>query len=337
MRTRALELLCCPRCNGSLMADGDRTAPDGHILSGTLRCGCGARYPIEGGVPRLYPAGTGERVPSPGGRLAEEWRIFDAGSDHAEQRFLDVVAPLAPRDFSDRTVLELGCGRGLHTGLIARYGAREVVAIDHGPATDAAFAAMRHHPRVHVVDGDVTAPPVARAFDIGLSLGILHYLQSPAAGFRALHDRVVEGGQIVAWVYGYESNEWLARVVEPLRRHLTSRLTTGTAYWLTLPPALLLAAVVRACRLRSVARRVPYGELFHYISDYPLREIHGLVFEQVRVPVDTYVDEPTFRSWFSGPHLGDALIEWHMRSSWRAVATVTGHPEQRAAPRPRSA
>lgn len=335
MRTSALELLACPRCGGSLIADSQRSAPDGHLMAGTLRCTCGARYPIEGGVPRLFPSDAAERVPSPGGRLAEEWHIFDAGAAHAEQRFLDVVAPLAPRDFTDRTVLELGCGRGQHTRLVARYGAREVVAVDHGESADAAFAALRHLPRVHVVDGDVTAPPVLRAFDIGLSLGILHYLPVPVTGFRALRDRVVIGGQVVVWVYGYESNQWLARVVDPMRRHLTSRLSTGAAYWMTLPPALVLAMVVRACRLRSVARRMPYGELFHYISDYPLREIHGLVFEQLRVPVDSYVDENTFRSWFDNPHLADAQVEWHMRSSWRAVATVTGHAEDRAAPRPR--
>src|SRR5262249_16597159 len=51
-----LDLLACPDCGGALDAEPLGRAAD------TLRCACGARFPIAGGIPRLLTRDLRERL-----------------------------------------------------------------------------------------------------------------------------------------------------------------------------------------------------------------------------------------------------------------------------------
>jgi SAM-dependent methyltransferase/uncharacterized protein YbaR (Trm112 family) len=323
MRSEALELLVCPRCGGALVADAEAPAADGHILGGELGCACGARYPITGGVPRLLPDSEPMSV-EVGRRFGASWSIFDHRSRYHEQQFLDWVAPLQPADFVGKTILEAGCGKGRHSALMASWGAESVVALDLGPSVDIAFRDTRHLANVHVVQGDLTQPPVARAFDLGIAVGVLHHLPDPAAGFRAVAGRVRPGGRVSVWVYGREGNDWIVYLVDPLRRAVTSRMPEELLYWLSLPPTAALGLLLRAYRFRILSRRLPYGEYLHYISRFPLREVHNIVYDQLVTPVTYYLRESDVRAWFETPELADLELAWHNKNSWRAAATVTG-------------
>jgi SAM-dependent methyltransferase len=335
MRTSALEYLACPKCAGSLVADGGTLAPDGHILDGRLVCGCGANYPIRGGVPRLTPEHArmtlDPEAETTASRFGAEWKIFSQRADYYEQQFLDWVQPLSPRDFTGKVVLEGGCGKGRHTSLVARYGAKAIIALDLGDAVDVAFAATRHLSNAHVVQGDVTRPPVGRCFDLAFSIGVLHHLPRPEEGFRALRDRVIEGGRISIWVYGYESNEWIVRYVNPLRTRVTSRLPEQILYWASLPPAVALTGALQLYRSRTLAKRLPYGAYLNYIARFPLREVHHIMFDQLVTPVAHYLREDQVRSWFATADLADSQLEWHNENSWRGTARVVGHAGSAAA------
>ncbi len=57
MRTKLLELLACPECQGPLGCHATRTADDGEVLEGELGCpGCGVVYPVPRGIPRFVPS-----------------------------------------------------------------------------------------------------------------------------------------------------------------------------------------------------------------------------------------------------------------------------------------
>jgi SAM-dependent methyltransferase len=309
-----------------MAADCDTQATDGHLMEGVLHCGCGCRYPLHRGIPRLTPRqaelafdARGEQVAA---RFAAEWQLFARHEEHHERQFLDWVAPLTAADFRDAVVLEAGCGKGRHSALMAQFGARAVVAMDLGAAVEVAFAATRHLPAVHVVQGDLLRAPVHRCFDLAISVGVLHHLEDPAAGFRALCGRVRPGGQVAAWVYGYESNEWLVRLVNPLREVLTARLPPRALYWLSLPPTALLRAALPVYRQRLLARHLPYGAYLHYISRFPLREIHAIVFDQLVTPVAHYLREEEVRAWLRSDQLHDARLSPHNGNSWRATARI---------------
>ncbi|HJZ84121.1 MAG TPA: methyltransferase domain-containing protein [Polyangia bacterium] len=326
MRPRALALLACPDCGGDLEVATGRVGADGHIETGSLRCrGCGARYPIEHGVPRLLHGAVASEALATSARFGAEWQTFDHLGSYDERWLRGWLDPIGPADFRDRVVFEGGCGKGRHTVIAARWGAREIVALDLGAAAQVAFAHTRALPNVHVVQGDLVHPPVRRAFDLAFSIGVLHHLPRPQAGFEALCGRVKPGGRVAIWVYGRESNEWIVRFVNPVRERVTSRLPTRLLYWLSLPPSLVLSAAARLSRRsQRLGARLPYRDYLPMLASVPLREVHSIVFDQLVTPIAYYLPEAEVRSWFARDGLRDVQIAWHNRNSWRACARVAG-------------
>jgi SAM-dependent methyltransferase len=103
-------------------AEGYEPGADGRfVMSGTLVCGCGARYPVEGGIVKLLEQaaldaestheqqlrdGNGEGTSSP---EAPVW--WDDVDNLIE--IIPTRQAVAPRP--DQTVLELGCGDGRYS------------------------------------------------------------------------------------------------------------------------------------------------------------------------------------------------------------------------------
>jgi SAM-dependent methyltransferase len=307
MRESCLAYLACPRCRRRLDLAIDHRDPDGHVMTGTLACGCSA-YPITGGIPRFATANATAQ------RFAAEWKIFSHMASYQEQWLRNWLAPLAPADFRGKVVFEGGCGKGRHTTVIAGWGAKDVIALDLGDAVEVAFAHTRHLPNAHVVQGDLCAPPVVRDFDIAFSIGVLHHLRSPRAGFAALRKLVHPGGKLAVWVYGYESNEWIVKLVSPVRERITSRMPAGWLYWLSVVPSAAVHAVAK------LLRRLPARDYLDVLAPLPFREVHSIVFDQLVTPIAYYLPRTEVESWFAG--LTDVTIGWHNQNSWRGCATA---------------
>jgi len=315
MRESALSFLACPPCRASLALDARERAGDGHVMEGALTCHrCGERYPIRGGIPRFVTA-----VPETAARFGVQWKTFAHMARYQESWLRSWLEPLGPVDFAGKTVLEAGCGKGRHTVVVAGWGAKAVVALDLGDAVDVAFQHTRAIPSVHVVQGDLLAAPVLGGLDVVFSVGVLHHLPEPRAGFEALRRLVRAGGKLAIWVYGRESNEWIVKLVDPVRLKLTARMPPRALYWLSLPPSAALSAATRLWR-----RWMPYGEYLAKLGSLPLREVHNIVFDQLVAPIAHYLPESEVRSWFEADGLTDVTIAWHNQNSWRGSATVAG-------------
>src|SRR5580658_8096944 len=283
MRDAALPLLCCPLCRGDLALHAPSRAADGHVMSGALRCaGCAAEFAIRDGVPRLVPPGTVvlQAAAQTAQRFGQQWKTFDHMAEYQEKWLRGWLQPLGPDDLRGKTILEAGCGKGRHTVVVAGWGARSIVALDLSEAVDVAFTHTRHLPSAHVVQGDILHPPLRRAFDVAFSVGVLHHLPDPRAGFDTLLRLVTPGGKIAVWVYGYESNEWIVRYVTPLRERVTARLPAPLLYWLSLPPARLLSLGLRLYRSPRLLQHLPYRDYMQQLATLPPREVHNILFDQ---------------------------------------------------------
>ncbi|HKV60720.1 MAG TPA: methyltransferase domain-containing protein [Candidatus Acidoferrum sp.] len=328
MRIEALRFLACPSCGGDIeFAKGVPPAEeDGHILSGELKCGgCGTVFRIRDGVPILLAPGVSHIKFETASRFAEEWTHWSDLRDYYRQEFYDWIAPLGPKDFKDSIVLEGGCGKGRHTAIIAAEGAGAVVALDLGESAYVAFAHTRGFPNAHVVIGDLMNPPVRPVFDVGFSVGVLHHLPNPAAGFSKLASRVREGGRVAFWVYGREGNEWITRYVDPVRKTLTSRFPARLLRVLCLPPAVFLWAVIKLFYRPDAdghgPKKLPYGDYLAAQYHYPFDEIHANVFDQLVTPVAHYLGEEEVRPWLASG-FREALLRSHRGYSWTGVGTV---------------
>ncbi len=332
MKPRLVEYLACPDCAGdlSLVEAGERQGDE--IISGALSCaGCGRRFAVERGVPRLLPAGLASLDAEVADSFGWEWNRFDEIRPEYRQQFLDWIAPVGPEEFAGRLVLEGGCGKGRHSRLAAEFGAKEVFAVDLGSAVEAAFRNTRGVEAVHVIQGDIAHLPLKRCADLAFSVGVLHHMPDPAVGFRALVDKLKEGGRIAVWVYGYEGNEWIVDLVDPVRNGLTSRMPRRALYELARPLGWLVAAAAKAVYRpladggglgRALHERLFYRDYLTYVAQLPVREIHSIVFDQLVTPVAHYLKRGEVEAWFEDPRLGEVALRRHNGNSWHADARV---------------
>jgi len=328
MRREALNYLVCPKCAGELSVSGDtpRAVDDGHFMSGALVCsGCTSKFTIRNGVPILLPANLATVKLETASRFAEEWTRWSDLRDYYEREFFDWVAPLTPRDFANQLVFEGGCGKGRHTAIVAELGAKAIVSLDLGESAFVAFAHTRQFSNAHVVIGDLLDPPVRPIFDLAFSVGVLHHLPDPAAGFASLASRVKDGGRVAFWVYGQEGNEWITRYVDPVRKAVTSRLPAPFLRIACIPPAVALWAVIKLFYRPGANGKgpsnLPYGDYFAAQYHYPFDEIHANVFDQLVTPVAYYLREDEVRPWLASG-FRDAEIRSHRGYSWTGLATV---------------
>ncbi|GAC1700711.1 MAG: hypothetical protein NVS9B4_02590 [Candidatus Acidiferrum sp.] len=327
MRREALDYLMCPICEAALALTSDsRQADDGHVMAGVLTCqGCAAEFSIREGVPILLPANVASVKLETASRFAEEWTRWSDLRDYYEKEFFDWIAPLTAADVVEQVVFEGGCGKGRHTALLAALGAKAIVSLDLGASAFVAFAHTRQFPNAHVIIGDLLNPPVRCVFDLAFSVGVLHHLPQPGAGFASLASRVRGGGRVAFWVYGREGNEWIIRHVDPFRKAVTSKLPASLLRLACILPATFLWTVIKLFYRPGAdgkgPKRLPYSDYFAALHKYPFDEIHANVFDQLVTPVAHYLGEEEVTPWLASG-FRHVQIRSHRGYSWTGLATV---------------
>ena len=303
--------LGCPLCGAPL----ESTACDS----------CGTVFTEQDGVPVLVPPDLSVDQQRTAEAFASEWLHFDELHPEYEAQFLDWIRPLTRKSFQGKRVLDAGCGTGRHTYFAAHYGAREVLAVDLGESVRTAQRHVGGLANVVVVQADLHRLPLRvddPGFDVVYSIGVLHHLPDPRAGFLALADRLAPGGEILAWVYGYEGNALVRRVIDPLRRLLTRHASHSTIRMLSLAPALVLHALVRSLYGptvgTSVGRALPMSAYLSSLRAFSFRQNYSIVFDQLVAPTSHYIREREVKEWLSAAGLEDRLVTQRTGNSWRA-------------------
>ena len=266
-----------------------------------------------------------------------EWTHYSKLTDADREEFLDWIAPLKAPDFAGSTVLDAGCGKGRHIFLASQFGARTVVGIDLSNAVEAAFQNTRRLPNVHVVQADISNLPFEAPFDLAYSIGVLHHLPVPKTGFLSLAKHVKQGGRLSVWVYGKEGNLWIEKLVDPVRKRVTSRLPRVITRCLSFFPAVLLYAGLKllyrpAQRMSWLKRLLPYSDYLCSISGYSFAENFWNVFDQLVAPTAFYHRREEVVDWFNTASLKDVEITRRNNNSWRGTGLVpTIKRETRAA------
>lgn len=332
MKQTLLDYLICPSCRGPITLSASTAIEGSDILEGQLYCAkCNSHFPILRGVPRFANLSQVESdKAATAANFGWSWQYFSHHDERYAEQFLGWIAPIKPDFFQGKLVLEGGCGKGRHTQLAANWGAREVIGIDLSEAVETAFAATRHLPNAHIVQADIYHLPFPRIFDYAFSVGVLHHLPDPRAGFVSLALKVKSGGHISAWIYGAENNEWITRWVNPLREGLTSRMNRRALLHLSrLPAAMVYAAtkVLYGPLNRSeggarLARRLFYNDYLKAIAAFNWREQHAIVFDHLVAPTAFYIRREEFEQWWEDIDATDITISWHNQNSWRGFGRV---------------
>ena len=331
MKRKLLDYLICPSCGEQLELTEVVVTEGQEIMQGRLAClACKTAFPIVRGVPRFV---SSERLEADKAATAVsfgwQWQHLTHTDELYAEQFLGWIAPVTQEFFQNKLVLEGGCGKGRHTELAARWGAREVVGVDLSDAVETAFAATRQLENAHIVQADLYHLPLARRFDYAFSVGVLHHLPDPHAGFRSLAAVVKPGGHISAWVYGAENNQWITRYVNPVRK-VTSRIDQRALLQFSkLPTALMYLATKlvygplnRSVAGRKIASHLFYNDYLNAISKFGWREQHTIVFDHLVAPTSHYISREEFADWWQDVNATEVEIGWHNKNSWRGFGRI---------------
>ena len=315
--------LVCPLSAEPLRLEGEGEA---EVETGWLVCdGCGRDWAIRGGIPRLVPPDLVQQQQDTASAFGWQWQHFAEFHPEFEEQFLDWLDPVDRASFAGKRVLDAGCGTGRHAYLAARFGAREVVALDLSGAVEAARVNLRELDDVHVVQGDLLRLPLRTAaqgggFDLIYSIGVLHHLPDPHAGFLALLPYLRPGGTIAVWLYGHENNGFVRHAVEPLRR-VTTKLPRSALRAVAWPLAAgfhgLAKGVYRPLEDTRVGKSLPLDEYMASVADFSFRQNYGIVFDQLSAPTAAYIKRDEVEQWFAESGLTDVTISHRHGNSWR--------------------
>jgi SAM-dependent methyltransferase len=336
VKPRLAGLLACPICGADLRLVTSEQDPirEGEVITGELVCGpCSKGFPIRRGVPRLLLPTLSAVEEKTAAAFGWQWQEFVEMHDQYEAQFLDWIHPIKAEFFRDKMVMDAGCGIGRHAYYAARYGAREVIAMDLSDAVDTAYANTGSMPNVHVVQGDIHCPPFRRSasgggFDFIYAIGVVHHLPDPKAGFKSLLRYLVPGGSIFVWVYGRENNGIVHHLIDPVRRTVTSRMRPShlplVAWPLTMVLQAVLKGVYRPLRGTRLFNALPLHDYLHSISAFEFRRNYNIVFDHLVAPVAHYLSQEEFTTWFRSSGLQDVQVSWRNQNSWRGFGWVAG-------------
>jgi len=332
MKKKLLDYLACPSCGGAIRLRSIQEEDRIEIITAELECASCARiFRIVRGIPRFADL---ENVEHEKRMTAESfgwsWQEFSQDDERYGEQFLGWITPVRPDFFAGKIVLEGGCGKGRHTQRIARWGARDVVAVDLSSAVEVAFASTRGLENAHIIQADIYHLPLRRDFDYAFSVGVLHHLPDPGKGFKSLVSKVKPGGYVSAWIYGAENNGWIVRFINPLRRSFTSKISPRLLLQLSKIPAaimyvatkLVYAPLNASKRGGSIARRLFYRDYLTAIAPFNWREQHSLVFDHLIAPTAFYISREEFEEWWREVNAMDVIIGWHNKNSWRGFGRL---------------
>ena len=252
-------------------------------------------------------------------RFGYQWAKYRELLPLYESQFLRWIAPLGPDDFRGKKVLDAGCGMGRNSLWAATWGAREVVAFDADPRTVASASQnLREIPNAKVVLKSIYDIEWEDEFDIAFSVGVIHHLENPELAVRKLAHAVKPGGKVLAWLYGYEGNEWIVRFVSPLRRRMLSRLPPRVLDVLTYG-----VSVPLYLGLKILPMRHPY---YRQLKGFAFRHIHIIVFDHLHPPISRYYRHDEAEALLRQAGLADVRAIRVNDNSWSVIGTKVAAP-----------
>lgn len=226
------------------------------------------------------PSDTAEYDRRTRANFSLEWQNHEVGDRtwgmdldfRVKEFFLDSIR-IAEDELQDKVLLDAGCGNGSQSVAYTRYGL-EVVAVDLSSGLEAGYR-FRHvlkgarPDRVHFVQGDLQAPPLAPRFDIIHSAGVLHHTPNTLNTFRALTPLLMPRGTFYIWLYKYE------KVVTPVVNSIRAVTTRIPAAAFARIASLLAIAFQIFCRVTNATGIRAYPPINRREAALALMDIFG--------------------------------------------------------------
>jgi ubiquinone/menaquinone biosynthesis C-methylase UbiE/uncharacterized protein YbaR (Trm112 family) len=201
MQIELLNILRCPVSNQELLIEkpssNQEVFQDGYLISKDGKY----KYPIINNIPRFV------NKTNYADNFGLQWNAFSktqldshSGLPISHDRFWNATN-WSPDDLKDQWVLDVGCGAGRFAEIALNAGAK-VIALDYSSSVDACYANLKHHPNLHVVQGDIYSLPFEKDFFTYVySLGVLQHTPDVEKAFYELPLFIKKNGKLCVDYY----------------------------------------------------------------------------------------------------------------------------------------
>jgi len=249
-----------------------------------------------------------------GSSFAYEWEKIYKENNYERQNYLHFLSPyLKSADLVNKLVVDLGCGSGRFTKQASLLGAKVAIGVDLGESVETAYRLCRGLSNVLIVQADIYHLPFKPIFDVAQSIGVLHHLPNPQAGFASCATVLNKTGRILIWVYNRRNNNRALYFYEPLRS-LSRQLPKPILYKLCYFPA----AVVHLINL--LTKNIPNAP-FGYYRNFPFNMKLNDAFDVLSTPKSNYYYVEQIIAWFKAAKLKKILAFEHPEAGITCIGT----------------
>jgi SAM-dependent methyltransferase len=253
--------------------------------------------------------------------FAKSWNNLPEGSVYTPTQIEDWFSPICKKDIENRTVLELGCGNGSLLAHLPRWRPQYIEGVDLG---DSILSCKRNMHETGFQSFKVTQADLidfqSQGFDVVYSIGVLHHLKEPTAGFRSVLRNTRPGGKFHCWVYAEEGNKIVITLVEPIRK-IVSRLPWWfTKFVVATPLAIPFFLYAHLISRSNIFSRFPLHEYCTWITTREFRFFRHVAFDQLVTPQTSYISRDTVETWLSESEEiepGTSYLIFRNGNSWK--------------------
>lgn len=214
-------------------------------------------------------------------RFGYEWRKYSTILPEYEKQFQNWITPFKPKDFNGYDILDAGCGMGRNTYFALKYGAKSVMGIDNDEGSvSAAQENVAEFENALINLKSIYELDYKDEFDLVISIGVIHHLEYPELALKKLIGALRPGGVILIWVYSLEGNEWIEKLVSPIRKKITSKLPISFLHHLTYVLSIPFFIYLKIFNTQN--------KYYQQISQFSFNHLHSIIFDQLLPEIAHY-------------------------------------------------
>lgn len=338
MRKSSVSLLKCINCENEKLDAVSFNSEKGQIVQGKIVCSkCSSTWPIINGVPRIFKKNlleklTIEKFPlffkkyskefnfsvdenkldenakvKTAKSFGYEWNKYSKILDIFEKDWKRYFNPIITKDnIKNKVVVDVGCGLAKHGYFTAKYGAK-YIGVDLSDAVEDAYKNTKEFNSL-IVQADIFDMPInGKKVDLFYSIGVIHHLPDPKAGFLEIAKLMQKkGAKIFIWVYGKKGNKRALYFYNPVRV-ITTRIPKKIMDPLCHIPAIAVHSInlatlgIEKIGFKKLAQKMP----FYYYTNFPYSFKHNDSFDVLATPTQEYYDKKDIEKWFLDAKIKD--------------------------------
>ena len=248
-------------------------------------------------------------------RFGSNWKKFSSIDSIYEEQFLEWIVPLTKKSFKDKLVLDAGCGIGRNTMYALNYGAIEAYLFDYESSTvNIARNNLKNYKNVKIFQDSIyeMSKITNSYFDIVMCIGVIHHLAKPQEAIEKLYEKLSENGKLLIWVYGYEGNEFLLKLLLPIRI-ITSKLPYLIVSYLGKLMTVFLFLILKIYKTKS-----PYWKRAKKMNFKVLEQI---LVDQLIPKIAIYYKKNELNDLFKNINYKKIEINHTNKNSWTILIT----------------